>query len=134
MVRNTPELKLNEEEPLVLSRDFNLFYQPEPEPLAQGTETFLKSLDAIVSGAGSSMVIASEVKQSKEESAKAVKDYVNLKTKFRTAIKEGKIIKEANPYYLKIYQLLILMQCMLCKMLCIMIRRLEKMKYNLNLI
>ena len=108
MVRKTPELKLNEEEPLVLSRDFNLFYQPEPEPLAQGTETFLKSLDAFVSGAGSKMVIASEVKQSKEESAKAVKDYAKLKTKFRTAIKDGTIKKEANPYYLKKYQLLIL--------------------------
>ena len=106
MVRKTPELKLNEDEPLVLSRDFNLFYQPEKEPLPQGTETFLKSLDAFVSGAGSKMVIASEYKQSKEESAKAVKDYTNLKTKFRTAIKEGKIKKEANPYYLKKYQIL----------------------------
>ena len=98
MVRKTPELKLNEDEPLVLSRDFNLFYQPGKEPLPQGTETFLKSLDAFVSGAGSKMVIASEYKQSKEESAKAVKDYINLKTKFRTAIKEGKIKNSDSEY------------------------------------
>ena len=52
------------------------------------------------------MVMASEVKQSKEESSKAVKDYAKLKTKFRTAIKDGTIKKEANPYYLEKYKLL----------------------------
>ena len=102
--RKTPELKLNEEEPLVLSRDFNLFYRPQEKPLPAGTENFIKSLDNFITGAGTSMVIASEVKQKKEEGAKAIKDYAELKTKFRKAIKEGKIKKEANPYYLEKYQ------------------------------
>ena len=102
--RKTPELKLNEEEPLVLSRDFNLFYRPQEKPLPAGTENFIKSLDNFITGAGTSMVIASEYKQKKEEGAKAIKDYAELKTKFRTAIKEGKIKKEANPYYLEKYQ------------------------------
>ena len=91
--RKTPELKLNEEEPLVLSRDFNLFYRPQEKPLPAGTENFIKSLDNFITGAGASMVIASEYKQKKEEGAKAIKDYAKLKTKFRTAIKEGKINK-----------------------------------------
>ena len=43
--RKTPELNLKEAEPLVLSRDFNLIYQPETKPLPQGTANFLKSLD-----------------------------------------------------------------------------------------
>ena len=102
--RKTPELKLNEEEPLVLSRDFNLFYRPQEKPLPAGTENFIKSLDNFITGAGTSMVIASEVKQKKEEGAKAIKDYAELKTKFRKAVKEGKIKKEANPYYLEKYQ------------------------------
>ena len=102
--RKTPELKLNEEEPLVLSRDYNLFYRPQEKPLPAGTENFIKSLDNFITGAGTSMVIASEYKQKKEEGAKAIKDYAELKTKFRKAIKEGKIKKEANPYYLEKYQ------------------------------
>ena len=102
--RKTPELKLNEEEPLVLSRDFNLFYRPQEKPLPAGTENFIKSLDNFITGAGASMVIASEYKQKKEEGAKAIKDYAELKTKFRKAVKEGKIKKEANPYYLEKYQ------------------------------
>ena len=102
--RKTPELKLNEEEPLVLSRDFNLFYRPQEKPLPAGTENFIKSLDNFITGAGTSMVIASEYKQKKEEGAKAIKDYAELKTKFRKAVKEGKIKKEANPYYLEKYQ------------------------------
>ena len=60
--RKTPELKLNEEEPLVLSRDFNLFYRPQEKPLPAGTENFIKSLDNFITGAGASMVIASEYK------------------------------------------------------------------------
>ena len=102
--RKTPELKLNEEEPLVLSRDFNLFHRPQEKPLPAGTENFIKSLDNFITGAGTSMVIASEYKQKKEEGAKAIKDYAELKTKFRKAVKEGKIKKEANPYYLEKYQ------------------------------
>ena len=32
---------INEEEPLVLSRDFNLFYRPQEKPLPAGTENFI---------------------------------------------------------------------------------------------
>ena len=102
--RKTPELNLKEAEPLVLSRDFNLIYQPETEPLPQGTANFLTSLDNFVRGTGSQMIVTSELKQKKEQSAKAVKDHAELKTKFRTAISKGNIKPTANPYYLEKYK------------------------------
>ena len=102
--RTTPELKLQMEEQQVLSNDFNLFYKPEEEPLPSGLVTFAKSLDSWVHGAGTDLALAGEHKQKKSESAKALKDYNNLKLKFRDAVKKGDIKKEANPYYLQEYK------------------------------
>ena len=42
----TPELDLKPEAPEVLSRDFNLFYRPEAEPLPAGLKEFASALDS----------------------------------------------------------------------------------------
>ena len=102
--RKTPELKLNPEENIVLSQDFNLFYEPQTRPLPAGVEQFAKGLQSFVDGAGSKMVIGSEVKMKKSEQAKALTDYNDFKLKFRDAVKKGDITKEANPYYLEKYK------------------------------
>ena len=104
--RNTPNLELTPELTEVRSRDFNMFYRPDREPLPAGLENFTRSLDNFVNGAGSSMAIAKEVKDKKINSAKAIQDYNENKLKFRDAVKSGKIDKTANPYYLEKYKLL----------------------------
>ena len=102
--RRNPDLKLVPEEQKVLSTDFNLFYQPPEKPLPAGVESFTKSLDAFISGGATKAVLGAEVKMKKSESAKALKDYNDLKLKFRDAVKDGQITKEANPYYLEKYK------------------------------
>lgn len=104
MARKTPTLDLTPELPEVVSRDFNLFYRPEAEPEIAGMKEFTASLDNFVNGAGSSMVIASTVKEKKINSAEAVKDYAENKLKFKEAVKSGKIDKTANPFYLEKYK------------------------------
>ena len=102
--RRNPELNLQPEEQIVLSNDFNMFYVPQAEPLPAGVKEFTASLDNFVNGAGTKMVIGSEVKMKKSERAKALKEYNENKLKFRDAVKDGKITKEANPYYLEKYK------------------------------
>ena len=46
--RKTPELKLQPEESIVLSQDFNLFYEPQTRPLPAGVEQFAKGLQSFV--------------------------------------------------------------------------------------
>ena len=104
MARKTPKLDLTPELPDVVSRDFNLFYRPEAEPEVAGMKEFTASLDNFVNGAGSSMVIASLSKEKKVNSAQAVKDFAENKLKFKEAVKNGKIDKTANPYYLDKYK------------------------------
>ena len=99
--RTTPELNLKPEERIVLSSDFNLFYKPETEPLPSGVENFVASLDNFINDAGTGLVIASEKRQKKEESAKAIEDHAQLKLKFRDAVKSGEITEQANPYYIE---------------------------------
>lgn len=108
MARKTPKLDLTPELPDVVSRDFNLFYRPEREPEVAGMKEFTASLDNFVNGAGSSMVIASLSKEKKVNSAQAVKDFAENKLKFKEAVKNGKIDKTANPYYLDKYKQLTL--------------------------
>ena len=102
--RRNPELKLVPEEQKVLSTDFNLFYQPPEKPLPAGVENFTKSLDNFINNGATKAVLGAEVKMKKSESAKALKDYNDLKLKFRDAVKDGQITKEANPYYLEKYK------------------------------
>jgi len=102
--RKTPELKLQPEDSIVLSNDFNLFYEPQKKPLPAGVEEFTKGLQSFVDGAGTKIVLGSEMKMKKSESAKALTDYNDYKLKFRDAVKSGDITKEANPYYLEKYK------------------------------
>jgi len=102
--RQTPELNLQPELPQVVSRDFNLFYTPPKEPLPQGVEDFARSLDNFVNKGLTESVIAGEIQEKKINSAQAEKDYNDLKLSYKDAIKEGKIDKTANPYYLEKYK------------------------------
>lgn len=102
--RNTPTLDLNPEQQQVLSSDFNLFYTPKAEPEVAGLKEFTKSLDNFINGAGTTGVIVSEMKQKEVNVAKATEDFNTNKLKFRDAVKEGKIDKTANPYYLEKYK------------------------------
>ena len=104
MARKKPELNLTPELPQVVSRDFNLFYKPEAEPQTAGMKEFTASLNNFVNGAGTSMAIASTVKEKKVNSAQALKDYNENKLKFKEAVKSGAIDKTANPYYLEKYR------------------------------
>ena len=99
--RQTPELNLKPEERIVLSSDFNLFYKPEEKPVDPSIAGFVQALDNFVNDAGTGMVIASEKRLKKEESAKALKDHTELKLKFRDAVKKGEITEQANPYYIE---------------------------------
>ena len=102
--RRNPDLKLVPEEQKVLSTDFNLFYVPQEKPLPAGVESFTKSLDNFINNGATKAVLGAEVKMKKSESAKALKDYNDLKLKFRDAVKNGEIDKTANPYYLEKYK------------------------------
>ena len=102
--RNTPNLELTPELTEVRSRDFNMFYRPQQEPEVAGLKEFTASLDNFVNGAGSSMVIVSEMREKKENVAQAVQDYAENKKKFKEAVKSGTIDKTANPYYLEKYK------------------------------
>ena len=95
--RTTPELNLQKELPKVLSTDFNLFYKPDVAPVDKSVDIFTKSLDAFVSGAGTDLVIAGEIKEKKTNEAQAIKDYNENKAKFSKQVENGSIPKEANP-------------------------------------
>jgi len=95
--RTTPNLELTPELTEVRSRDFNMFYRPQQEPEVAGLKEFTASLDNFVNGAGSSMVIVSEMREKKENVAKAVQDYAENKKKFKEAVKSGTIDKTAVP-------------------------------------
>ena len=103
-----PKLDLKAEEPEVLSRDFNLFYNPQEEPLPAGLKDFANSLQNFSERGAVQASLLSETKLKKTESSKAVKDYNDLQLKFRDAVKDGKIDKNANPYYLQKYKKLTL--------------------------
>jgi hypothetical protein len=102
--RRNPELNLVPEEQKVLSTDFNLFYVPQEQPLPAGLKEFTSSLDSFVNGGLQKASLGAEVKMKKSERAKALKEYTENKGKFRDAVKNGEIGKEANPYYLEKYK------------------------------
>ena len=102
--RQTPELNLQPEQQQVLSTDFNMFYVPQEAPLPAGVKEFTASLDNFVNGGLMKASIGAEVKMKKSEKAKAIKDYNENRLKFRDAVKNGEIPKEANPYYLEKYK------------------------------
>ena len=102
--RETPVLGLSNELPDVVSQDFNLYYKPQAEPEVAGAKELFASLDNFVNDAGKKLVIGSELKQKKENSAKALEDYNSNKQNFRDAVKNGLIDKTSNPYYIEKYK------------------------------
>ena len=104
MARRTPELNLTPELPEVVSQDFNLFFKPEVAPVDESVIKLTQAMDNFVNDAGTKMVISSERKLKKEEVAKAERDYIENKKKFRDAVKDGTIDKTANPYYIEHYK------------------------------
>ena len=99
--RTTPELNLQKELPQVLSTDFNLFYEPEAEPIDPTVAVFTKSLDNFISGAGTDLVIQKETKIKEKNEAQAIKDYNENRDKFAKQVEQGNIPKESNPYYIE---------------------------------
>ena len=102
--RRTPNLNLSPELTEVRSRDFNLFYKPEPIPQDKSVDVFTKSLDAFVRGAGTDLVIQAEEKQKKTNEAEAIKAYNENRAKFGKAVNKGEIPKEASPYFIEKYK------------------------------
>ena len=102
--RTTPELNLTPELPEVVSRDFNLFFKPDPEPEIAGLKEFTRSLDNFVNDAGTKLVLGEELEQKNINVAQAQKDYIENKKKFRDAVKAGTIDETANPYYIEKYK------------------------------
>lgn len=102
--RITPSLDLSSELPEVVSRDFNLFYKPEPTPEIAGLKEFTRSLDNFVSGAGTSMALVAEQREKTENENLAVQKHLELKSSFNDAVKKGDIPKEVNPYFIQKYQ------------------------------
>ena len=99
--RTTPDLNLQKELPQVLSTDFNLFYEPEAEPVDPTVAVFTKSLDNFISGAGTDLVIQKETKIKEKNEAQAIKDYNENRDKFAKQVEQGNIPKESNPYYIE---------------------------------
>ena len=62
-----PKLDLKTEEPEVLSRDFNLFYRPEAEPLPAGLKEFASALDSFSQKGAVQATLLSEKKVKKSE-------------------------------------------------------------------
>ena len=102
--RNPIELNLTPELPEVVSRDFNLFYTPQPEPLPAGVKEFASALDNFVNNGGTKATLLAEQEQKTVNSVEAEKAYNENKLAFHDAIKEGKITPDANPYYLNKYK------------------------------
>ena len=102
--RPTVGLNLTPELPEVVSRDFNLFYTPQPEPLPAGVKEFASALENFVNTGGTKAVISSELEDKKINSAQAQQDYLENKLAFKDAIKAGKIEATGNPYYLDKYK------------------------------
>ena len=102
--RKTPDLDLTPEAPEVVSRDFNLFYKPEEEPVDPTVGIFLKSLDDFVNQAGTKMVMASEKKEKDIGEAEATKLRKLSQKNFKQAVEAGEIDKNANPYLIDKYK------------------------------
>lgn len=102
--RSPVGLNLTPELPQVVSRDFNLFYTPQSEPLPAGVKEFASALDNFVNNGGTKATLLAEQEQKTVNSVEAEKAYNENKLAFHDAIKEGKITPDANPYYLNKYK------------------------------
>lgn len=102
--RSPVSLNLTPELPEVVSRDFNLFYEPKPQPLPAGVKEFASALDNFVKTGGTKAVLMAEQEEKTINSVQAEQEYNENKLAFHDAIKAGKITPEANPYYLNKYK------------------------------
>lgn len=102
--RETPQLNLQSELPEVVSRDFNLFYKPEPKPIDPSIETFTKSLDNFINQGGTALAISKEKEVKQESETEAIQVYNDTRLKFNDLVNSGKLPKEANPYFIDKYK------------------------------
>lgn len=102
--RRPVELNLTPELPQVVSKDFNLFYTPQPEPLPAGVKEFASALENFVKTGGTKAVIGAELEEQKINYAQAEKDSAENQQGFYEKVKDGSIPPTANPYYLEKYK------------------------------
>lgn len=102
--RRNPQLNLQPELPEVVSRDFNLFYKPEPKPEIAGVKELTDSLDRFVNDGGTKLVLSKEKEVKAESEAEAIEVYNNTRLKFNDLVNNGKLPKEANPYFIDKYK------------------------------
>jgi hypothetical protein len=102
--RNAIGLNLTPELPQVVSRDFNLFYTPQPEPLPAGVKEFASALDNFVNNGGTKATLLAEQEQKQIGVAEAQQAMLNNQESFKELVKSGAIPPTANPYFLEKYK------------------------------
>jgi len=102
--RTPTGLNLTPELPEVVSRDFNLFYTPQPEPLPAGVKEFASALDNFVNNGGTKAVLLAEGEEKKIGVAEAQQAIVTNQESFKELVKSGAIPPTANPYFLEKYK------------------------------
>ena len=102
--RNAIGLNLTPELPQVVSRDFNLFYTPQPEPLPAGVKEFASALDNFVNNGGTKATLLAEQEQKQVGVAEAQQAILTNQESFKDLVKSGAIPPTANPYFLEKYK------------------------------
>lgn len=102
--RETPILNLQPELPEVVSRDINLFYKPDPVPMAQGQKELLASLDNFINNGLMKKTMIGEMNLKTESEAEAIKKYNETRMKFNELVASNNLPKEANPYFIAKYK------------------------------
>lgn len=102
--RNAIGLNLTPELPQVVSRDFNLFYTPQPEPLPAGVKEFASALDNFVNNGGTKATLLAEQEQKQVGVAEAQQAILTNQESFKELVKSGAIPPTANPYFLEKYK------------------------------
>lgn len=102
--RTPTGLNLTPELPEVVSRDFNLFFTPQPEPLPAGVKEFASALDNFVNNGGTKAVLTAESEQKKMGVGEAEQAMATNQESFKELVKSGAIPPTANPYFLEKYK------------------------------
>ncbi len=98
------DIGLKPEESQVVARDFNLFYKPDEMTVDPAVDTFVKSLDSFVKGAGTKGVLLAEKKEKELNEAEAKKLWEQGKKDLKSAVESGEIDENANPYLIDKYK------------------------------
>ena len=98
------DIGLKPEESQVVARDFNLFYKPTEMTVDPAVDTFVKSLDSFVKGAGTKGVLLAEKKEKELNEAEAKKLWEQGKKDLKSAVESGQIDENANPYLIDKYK------------------------------